>query len=143
MKTAAVYVRCSTASQVGTSSLPRQLVCCKMWCAKNNIKIVEIIADVGSGYDGYHLDYSKFKSSRKGNLGKTLNKYESDPSTRPDYFIYEDMDRLCRNWDMYFSLVDRISNLGIEPESMGVQPVDWGIELSTAERISIYDIKPS
>lgn len=136
-KTAVIYVRCSTYSQLAKSSLDRQYRICKKWCAENNVTIMKVLADVGSGYDGYHLS-EKLKSPKKGNLGRWMRSLK-DGWDIPDYFLYEEMDRLSMSPFVYVDIRADLKSMDIEPKRIGLPfDVDWKEPLTYAEAQQIY-----
>lgn len=139
-KTAVIYIRCSSAKQVSGSSLERQLRYCKMWCEENDVDVVDIVADVGSGWSGTHLTYHT--STRKGNLGRLLKGYEHGFAHKPDYFVYESGDRLCRDYPLGQQIRQHLKSLGISPEYVSTEDVEdfWKPPLSPSEKMSIYQL---
>lgn len=138
LKTAVIYARVSTQSQVKGSGLDRQLRYGKLWCKQNNVEVVQLVVDVCSGYSGINL--STVKSDKKGNLGKLLRHLEEDENvTVPDYFVYESQDRIDRSWLHIRDINSRFSELGVETICTGFESkVDWSEDLSTEERTAIY-----
>lgn len=136
-KTAVIYVRCSTQDQLRGSSLDRQYRYCKMWCEWKDVEIIRVLADVGSGYDGYHLG-TNFRSDKKGNLGKWMRGLE-DKVCVPDYFIYEEYDRFCSSPFLLCELhaILRLQGITPGPVGMGVE-VDWKVKLTEKEKQQIY-----
>lgn len=139
-KTAAIYLRCSTPDQVYGSSLERQLRYCKIWLEIYNVECIDIISDVGSGWEGTHLAYHT--SVRKGNLGRLLKGYEHGFAQVPDYLIYESEDRLCRDYKVSLEIHRHLRKLGIQAESTCPDRDEdlWSFPLSLSEKMSIYQL---
>lgn len=136
-KTAVIYVRCSTQDQLRGSSLDRQYRYCKMWCEWKDVEIIRVLADVGSGYDGYHLG-TNFRSEKKGNLGKWMRGLE-DKVCVPDYFIYEEGDRFCMSPLIRCHLAGILREHGVTPLTVGMyEEIDWKVNLTEKEKQQIY-----
>lgn len=139
-KTAAIYLRCSTQGQIYGSSLERQLRYCKIWLETNGVECIDIITDVGSGWDGTHLTYHT--SVRKGNLGRLLKGYEHGFARAPDYLIYESEDRLCRDHKVSMDIHRHLRKLGIQAEfTCPDHDLDlWSFPLSPSEMMTIHQL---
>lgn len=136
-KTAAMYLRCSTTGQVDGSSLERQLRYCKLWCGENDVDVINIVVDVGSGWDGKQLIPKKSKKS--GNLGRIISHYENGYAEKPDYFIFEDYDRFSRCWHVARDLALRMKGMGIQICSVGMNYDNiWGSKLELHEYVAIH-----
>ena len=116
-KTAVGYVRCSTPKQIKGSSLERQFEACKMWCRDNNVELLKVVVDVGTGYDGFHIQ--ERKAGKSGNLGRWLNSLVEGWDI-PDYFVFEETDRLSRCPFAYVDIRSKLKNLDIDMITTGV-----------------------
>ncbi len=116
-KTAVGYIRCSTPSQVKGSSLERQYEGCKLWCRDRNVELLKVVVDVGTGSEGFHLQERKVGKS--GNLGRWLSSLESGFDI-PDYFIYEEDDRLSRCPYAYMEVRGKLKNLDVNMQVTGI-----------------------
>lgn len=136
-KTAAIYLRCSTPGQVKGSSLVRQLAYCKAWCEDNGVSVSEIVTDIGSGYDRFHLE--EHYSTKKGNLGNFLRRLECGDS-KTDYLVYEETDRLTRSVLTYLEIRQALKKVGVKDQCVGMENYDitWPIEFSDYEKQMTY-----
>lgn len=132
-KTAVGYIRCSSPGQVKGTSLERQYEGCKIWCRDNDVELMKVVVDVGSGYEGFHL--KERKSLKAGNLGRWLKSLDNGWDI-PDYFIFELDDRLTRCAESYFKIRDRLKAMDIVMKGTGVY--DEIYFLTAEEKKAIY-----
>lgn len=134
-KTAVGYIRCSTPKQLKGYSLERQMIGCKEWALRNNVELMEIVVDVGTGYEGYHMKESS--SGRKGNLGRWVKSLVNDFDI-PDYFIFEYGDRVSRSFDATVELMNKLSDYDIQPVAVGIYDDIPYRPLTQEEKTLIY-----
>ena len=134
-KTAVGYIRCSTPKQLKGYSLERQMIGCKEWALRNNVELMQIVVDVGTGYDGYHL--LETSKGRKGNLGRWVSSLVNGFDI-PDYFIFEYSDRLSRSYSATVELMGIFEKYDIQAVSTGIYDDIPYRPLTQEEKTLIY-----
>ncbi len=129
-KTAVIYLRVSTAHQLGTTSFSRQYEYCKAWCDNHNIKIIGVQTDCCSASSGEHIRRNAGKRFKKVHLGNLLDKLED--GFKVDYLVFEEWDRFSRlNWEKTLELKGQFESFGVAPHCVGVGYTDkitsWGV----------------
>jgi site-specific DNA recombinase len=108
MKTAVLYTRFGSSEQAnknrGANNLQEQQL--KKYCEKENIKIVRIYNDVGSGASFDRPEFNRFiKELKKGTVAA-------------DLFLFTSIDRFSRNIQELYHMHHRLVALGITPKSI-------------------------
>lgn len=129
IKTAVIYLRVSSQSQLYNTSFERQYEHCKAWCDDHNVRIIGVLTDCCSASSGEHIRRGKGKRYKKVHLGNILDKLESGFKT--DYLVFEEWDRFSRlgYYDTQ-SLKADFNNYNVEPKCAGLGYTDkitmWG-----------------
>lgn len=139
-KTAAIYVRCATKKQIPKSSLERQFHYCTRWCNEVGAEYTDILADIGSGFHGFHLQ--EHKSKFKGHLGRILTAYETGLVVAPDFFLSESIDRIDDSYTEIANIKSRLNNVGTTLVFTAVDsfPEMWHSTLTYSEKLALYQI---
>lgn len=91
MLPAYIYSRISSKKQTTGVGLDRQLENAKAYCQANNLRIVDVQADVASAFHSKHVD---------GNLGAFLDAIKENLIPVPSALVVESLDRLGREHEL-------------------------------------------
>ena len=106
-KTAVLYTRVASRKIAKPDqSLLAQEIKLREYCEKENIEVIKVYHDSGSGMDFKRPEFRKFLKELKAG---TLN---------ADYFLFTSIDRFCRRLDGIYKMHHELKGLGITPKAI-------------------------
>lgn len=116
MQSADLYIRVSTDEQASRGySKGFQEDLLRHYCLVNNVRVRDII----------HEDFSA-KDFNRPQWNELFAKYRTNKLSRPNYILFTQWSRFCRNIAEAYIMIKKLQDLGINPQAIE-QPLDMSV----------------
>lgn len=123
MKTAILYARTACQTQAATiNQLESQLNDLNKYCEKNNIMVIDVYSEVGSGIDPQREKLTQLIKDLKQGIVKA------------DQLLITKWDRLSRDFKMMVRIVEELETTGILPAAI-LEPLESDIIYKVIKRL--------